>query len=191
MANTVETDPRQATQIAGIVVVVAVAINVMFYFLSTAYFADRAKMYGVATEDHIRAVRMSFAAFTGLVALGSIGAAFMPRIVGHGIAAIGAFAAFAGAVGTVKQGVHVVMPATLIGMGVLLAVLIWRSLAGSRAAWSFLIATCAVLASVTLFGSTKIRSSLDINLWNALSLPGLFVVATAALVMIRDQYKEA
>ena len=190
MAERVETDPRQAMQIAGVIVTATLILNLGFYFLSSMYFEDRAAMHGMATDAQINAVRYAFAAFTAIVAITAIAAVREPRLVGHGLAAMMGLVAIAGAFGAIKQDQHVVMPATLLVIGVLLPLLAWRSLERSRGAWAFLIAMCVTLASVTLFGSTKIRGALDLGLWHALILPGLLVVATVGLTMIRDEYRE-
>lgn len=190
MAERVETEPRQVMQIAGMIVTAAVMVNLGFYFLSGLYFDDRAAMYGVTPEAQINSVRVAFAICSGIVALAAIGAARAPRLIGHGLAGAAGLAALAGALGAISKHMHVVLPATLIVIGVLLPLLVWRSLAQSRPAWAFLIAMCAMFAAITLFGSTKIRGALDIGLWSALIFPGLLVVATAALAMVRDEYHE-
>jgi hypothetical protein len=42
-----------------------------------------------------------------------------------------------------------------------------------------------------LFGSTKVRGALGIGLWYAMIFPGLLAVATAALLLVRRDYRDA
>jgi hypothetical protein len=67
-------------------------------------------------------------------------------------------------------------------------VLAWHSYHGSRAAWAFLTAMCAVFAVVEVFGAPKVRGALDLSLWLTMILPGLNAVAFAALVSLRADY---
>ena len=73
---------------------------------------------------------------------------------------------------------------------ILLPLLTWKSYERSRAGWSFLAGMIATLAVVMLFGSTKIRNISGIGLWYAMVIPGLLGVGTAALAMIRRQYRD-
>jgi hypothetical protein len=178
-------------QVAGLVVTAAVITNIAFYFLSDLYFEDRSAMYGVVTAGDINTVRLHFAIFTGSISIGAIIAAIHPRILGHALAGAFGLAAIVAGVAAVTRDMHPVLPGALIVAGVLLAVLVWRSLEKSRAAWSFLIGMTATLAAVLLFGSTKLRNVFDIGLWTALIIPGLLTVTTVALTMVRDDYREA
>jgi len=187
---TEDVDPRRATQIAMILIGVTIVVNVVFLFLSNAYFADRAAIHGPVSDAEIRSVRIAFAVTTGLTALAGCAAVFAPRIVGHGLPLLVALGAFVAAAAGYSKGLHIVLPVTLLLVGVLLPVLVWKSIERSRAGWSFLVGMVAVLGVVMLFGSTKVRNVVGIGLWYAMIIPGLLGVATAALAMIRRQYRD-
>jgi len=178
-------------QIAGIVVVAAVITNIAFYFLSGMYFEDRSAIYGGVTPEHISSVRGAFGVFTGSVAIASVIASLAPRLTGHAIAAAASIAALIAGVAAVSKGITFELPAALIVSGIVLAVLVMKSLQRARGAWAFLIGMTSVFAAVLLFGSTKIRGALDIGLWTALIIPGLLAVATVSLAMVRDEYRDA
>lgn len=184
-------DPGTAMQIAGIVVVSTVITNIAFYFLSGLYFEDRAAIYGGVTVDHIASVRYAFGVFTGSIAIASVIASLQPRIVGHAIASIASLAALVAGVAAFSKGLTLVLPAALIASGLVLGVLVWKSLERMRGAWAFLIGMTSVFSAVLLFGSTKVRGALDVGLWTALIIPGLLAVATVALAMTRDDYRDA
>lgn len=185
-----DVDPRSATKIAGIIVGVAVVLNVLFIFLSGAYFADRAVIHGPVSAGEITSVRMGFAAFSGLTALAGCAAVFYPRLVGHGLALTTSLAAFVAAAAGYSKGLHIVLPVTLGIVGLLLPVLVWKSFEKSRAGWAFLSGMIGVLAVVMLFGSTKVRNVMGIGLWYSMIIPGLLAVSTAGLAMIRKQYRD-
>ncbi len=42
-----------------------------------------------------------------------------------------------------------------------------------------------------LFGSTKVRNVIGIGLWYSMIIPGLLAAATAAVAMIRKQYRDS
>lgn len=178
-------------QIAGLVVTGLVIANVAFYFLSDLYYEDRSAIYGMVTADHIQKVRINFGIFTGSVALGSILASLRPLYVGHILAGLTAIAGVVAGVAAFAHDMTPVLPASLIVGSTIMAILVWKSLMKVRAAWSFLIGMTSVLSAVMLFGSTKLRSALDVQLYIALIIPGLLAVATIALAMTRADYKEA
>ena len=178
-------------QIAGLVTTGLVIANVAFYFLSNLYYEDRSALYGAVTAGHIQQVRINFGLFTGSIAIGSILASLRPLYVGHVLAGLFALGAIVGGVAALSKEMMPVLPASLMVGGVVMAVLVWKSLMKSRAAWAFLIAMTSTLAAVMLFGSTKLRGALDVQLYIALIIPGLLAVATIALAMVRDDYKEA
>ena len=186
-----DVDPRSATKIAGIIVGVTVVLNVLFIFLSGAYFQDRAAIHGAVSDAEVMSVRMGFAAFSGLTAAGGCAAVFYPRLVGHALPLLASLASFVAAAAGYSKGLHIVLPVTLLLVGVLLPVLVWKSFERSRAGWAFLSGMVGVLAVVMLFGSTKVRNVIGIGLWYSMIIPGLLAVATAALAMIRKQYRDA
>ena len=185
-----DVDPRNATKIAGIVVGVTVVLNVLFIFLSGAYFQDRAAIHGPVSDAEISSVRMGFAVFSGLTAAAACAAVFYPRLVGHALPLLTSLAAFVAAAAGYSKGLHIVLPVTLALVGLLLPLLVWKSYFKSRAGWSFLAGMVGVLAVVMLFGSTKVRNVIGIGLWYSMIIPGLLAVATAALAMIRNQYRD-
>jgi hypothetical protein len=177
-------------QIAGLVVTGCVIANIGFYFLSDLYFTDRSAIYGSVTTGHVNDVRIAFAVFTGSIGLAAVLASLQPRWIGHGIAAVASVAAVLAGFTALFHDMTAVLPASLIVTGIVLDVLIWKSLARVRGAWAFLIGMTSVLSAVLLFGATKIRGVLDVGLWTALIIPGLLAVATIALSMTRDDYRE-
>lgn len=184
-------DSRTKYQVMGVIIGATVVINLAFYFLSQRYFAEREELYGAVTEAHLMSVRGAFAIFTGTTMFGALAATWSPRLVGHAIAALASLVALAAGVQALRADLYPVLGVTLLSVGVLLPFLVRSSLAGSRVGWSFLAATCCVLALVTLFGATKIRTAVGIGLWHSMIIPGMFLVATAALAMIRNRYREA
>ncbi len=184
-------EPASAAQIAGIVVVSTVVTNIAFYFLSGLYFEDRSAIYGGVTPDHISSVRFAFGVFTGSVAIASVIASLHPRLVGHAIAGITGILALVAGVAAFWKGLTPVLPSALIVSGLVLFLLVWKSLERVRGAWSFLIGMTSVFSAVLLFGSTKVRGALDVGLWTALIIPGMLAVATIALSMTRDDYRDA
>lgn len=177
-------------QIAGLVVTGCVIANIGFYFLSDLYFEDRSAIYGSVTSGHINDVRIAFAVFTGSIGLASIVAALQPIWIGHGIAAATGVAALLGGLSAAFHDMTPVLPASLIVTGIVLGLLVWKSLEKARGAWAFLIGMTSVLSAVLLFGATKVRGVLGVGLWTALIIPGLLAVATVALSMTRDDYRE-
>jgi len=186
-----ERDPRQTMQIAGLVAVACAITNIAFYFLSDLYFEDRSAIYGAVTAGHITGVRITFAVFTGTVGLASVVAAIQPRWVGLGIAAVTGVSALIAGIAAAAHDMTPVLPASLIVAGLVLGLLVWKALEKTRGAWSFLIGMTSVLSAVLLFGATKVRNVLGVGLWTALIIPGLLAVATVALAMIRDDYRDA
>ena len=190
MADIVENDPREATKVAMIIAGVAVALNGLFFYLSGAYFADRVAVYGPVSDGEINGVRISFATLTVVLTAAGAAAVRWPRLVGHTIPFVASLAALAGAVAAYLHGLHIVMPVTLLVIGLVLPVLCMSSLNRRRAGWAFLCGMCAMLAVVTLFGATKVRVVLGISLWHAMILPGLLAIGTAALAMVRTEYRD-
>ena len=187
--------PKQANPtvvVAAIVAMAVIALNAMFLLLSWRYFAAKRAdvMAALITDAHITSVRLAFAMFTATIGVGVVAATVYPRWVGHGIAgalALGSVIAGGFALGTSIPGV---LGVALLFVGVLVPFMIWRSLVYSRAAWSFLLATCAVLGLVLMFGAPKVRGLLGIGLWTAMIIPGLLVLGAVALGLARRDYRE-
>jgi hypothetical protein len=178
-------------QVGGIVLAACVFANVAFKFLADQYFSERIKIYGAESAAHIAQVKLNFAVFSLALGIGAVVVALSPRIIGHLIAGVAALASLAGGVAAMTHDMTPVLPASLLLLGLVMTVLVWRSLLNERAPWSFLIGMTSVMAAVLLFGATKVRNVLDVGLWTALIIPGLLAVATVALAMIRDDYREA
>ena len=180
-------------QIAILVAIFVVVINAAFYFLSGMYYDSKRGAFGAApiTDDQIQAARMQFGVFTVIVGGATIGAAFRARMVGHLLAALIGVVSLVLAPFALGKSLPLVLPTTLFLLGVLMPVLAWLSLARrSRPAWAFLLAMTVVYATCLFFGSPKVRSLLDIGLWSALIVPGLLVVSTVALALVRREYRE-
>ena len=191
MAKGNDVDVGQAKQVSIIVAVAVAGLNAAFYFLSSMYFEDRSATYGMASPAAISATRLAFAVMSGTVGLTAIITQFAPRLLSHGLAGLVGIIALVGAAGAAAKDFHPVLPIALGLLGALILVLIFFSLSWkSRPAWSFLIATCAVGALVTLFGATKIRNATDVSLYYALILPGVLAVATVMLIALGDDYAE-
>ena len=184
MAEVVPTNRKQALQMAGLVAGAALTLNVLFFVMSGMYFDDKPKQ-----AADIGSVRAAFAVLSFIVAAMTYGAGLAPRLVGHGLAVVIGLAAVIGGVAALIGSLPPVMGLTLLVCGILLPTLAGYSLKHSRAAWSFLIAMLAVLATVTFFGAPKIRHVMHIGLWHALIIPALQIVAVIALSMVRDEYK--
>lgn len=185
-----ETDPRTKSRIVGIIVGVALLLNLLFMFLSGEYFADRARIHGPVSDAEIQSARMGFALFSSSTAVAACAAVFYPRLVAHILPLVTSLAAFVAAAAGYSKGLHIVLPVTLLLVGLILPLLVWKSFEKSRAGWAFLSGMIGVLAVVMLFGSTKVRNVMGIGLWYSMVIPGLLGVGTAALGMVRRQYRD-
>ncbi len=185
MADVVPVTRKQSLKMAGVIAGTAVGMNTLFWVLLGFYYKDKPEL-----ATNLTSIKLAFAILTALVAIMAYLAGFAPRFVGHLIgfkAGIASLAAGFAALGSTIPGV---VAATLIITGVVLPVLTWRSWKHSRAAWAFLIAILAVLATVTFFGAPKLRHVLGIGLWYALIIPAFGVVGVIALSMVRSEYRE-
>jgi hypothetical protein len=191
MSNTHEPTKR----IAIVCAAGFLGLNVVFFLLSNSYFeSHRTLVAGVSqpsySPDEMMHVRVTFAVFSGVVAVLGFLAGLRPRVVGHLIPLlIGAVDLVASIFAFAREAPGVV-GMTLLVCGLVMPVLAWRSYRGSRAAWAFLVAICGVFAVVELFGAPKVRGALDIGLWTTMILPGVNAVAVAALVALRGEYVE-
>jgi hypothetical protein len=176
-------------QISILIGAFALLLNVAFFFLSTVYFnSKRNSLIAVdISDEHIANVRIQFVIFTGLVAGAMVAAVFAPKIVGHALSAAAGLTALVGAYFGFVQGMPTALPCALAVVGLVYPVLVWRSLSGSRAAWSFQLALCYALALVLIFGAPKVRAQVGVGLWMA--MPGLLAVAGTALVWTRRDYR--
>jgi hypothetical protein len=192
MSNAAPRKPGEANpivQLAVLVGIFVVVLNVGFYFLSDAYYDDRVKRFGIQELARLGGARVDFGIFTVVVGAVTILAVMFPRAIGHIIPAIAALTSLVAAPFAIDLGI--VLPATLVIVSGLLALLIWHSLQRSRPAWACLSALCVVYGVVMLFGAPKVRGLIDVGMWVALIVPALLGVATAALSMIRSEYREA
>lgn len=185
MAEVVRSPRKQSLQIAGVAAATAVVLNGLFWVMSGRYFAGKP----LEQAAELGSVRGAFAIMTFLIAVLSYAAAIAPRAVGHGLSIVIGVASIAGGIAGLVSTLPGVMGVTLLICGLIIPVLVIYSLKHSRSAWAFLIAMLSVLATVTFFGAPKIRHVIDISLWHALLIPGLMIVATIALGMLRDEYK--
>jgi hypothetical protein len=191
MSNPVQRKPGEANpivQLAVLVGILVVVLNVGFYFLSDAYFDDRVKRFGIQEMARLGGARRDFGIFTVIVGAAAILARMWPRAVAHGLPAIAGLASLVAAPFALSLGM--VLPAALVIASGLFGLLIWYSLQRSRAAWSCLGALCIVYGVLMLFGAPKVGGLIDVGMWVALIAPGLLGVATAALCMIRSEYRE-
>lgn len=184
-------EAHPAVQLGILLAILALLANAGFYFLSDAYFADRAKKLGVQELARLPGARTEFAVFSIVIAAGVFAAGLRARAVGHGLAALlGLGAVIAGLAGI--GSLPVVLVICLLLTGVALGALAHRSYhARSRPAWACLSSLCLVGGIVTLFGAPKLRTSLETGLWIALIIPGMLAVATWALAQVRADYRES
>lgn len=188
--------PSPIPRIAILTVIAYVALNIAFYLMSGSYFDSHHEMVpGVGavpaySPEKAMHVRTMFAVFSGVVAAFAFAAALRPRVVGHLLPVLLAVGYLVGAVAGFTHNAPGVVGMTLLISGVLVPVLAWHSFHRSRPAWAFLVALCGVFAVVGLFGAPKVRGALDVSLWLTMILPGLNVVAAAALVALRADYLE-
>jgi hypothetical protein len=191
---TIETEDRKAaTQLAFVIAAMAVLMNVGFYFLADVYYAEKKAGQGLLSSINastVQSTRLSFALFTGLVSASMIAAMFRPRIVAHVLASVFGTASLVAAIAAVRAGMPGALSMALLVLGFAFPALTWRSVAGSRAAWSFLAAICWVLGVTMLFGAPKVRAKMDVGLWTAMIIPGLLFVAGVALTAIRGDYRD-
>ena len=110
--------------------------------------------------------------------------------LGHGLPAALGLAALIAAFFAYQSHIQITLTVALLVIGGLLPWVTWLSLHGSRAGWSFLLSLSIVLGVMTLFGAPKVRGALDVSLWLTMILPGLNVVAAAALISLRAEYLE-
>lgn len=192
MSNAAQQRPGEANpivQLATLVGILAVALNVAFYFLSDAYFDDRVKRLGAQELARLSGARIDFAIFTIVVGGGAIVAAMYPRAVAHVIPALAGVASVIAVPFAAKIGA--VLAAMLLLVGGSFGLLVRHSLQRSRAAWACLASLSAVYGVVLLFGAPKIRGLVGVGMWIAMIAPGLLWVATGALRTIRGDYAKA
>ncbi len=183
-------------RVAGVIAGSVVALNLIFFALSTLYFNSHTtyvvgigELPAYGSEDALH-VRLAFALFSGIVGGAAILAMLNKPVVGHGIALImGLGSFFAGAL-ALSRGMPSALYGALLVLGCLMPYLAYRSWTGSRAAWSFLIAICSVYAVVLFFGAPTVHRVLGLGLWTSLILPGLNLVAFVTLIQIRAKYRD-
>lgn len=193
MTTPAQRKPGEASptvQLAVLVAILIVILNVGFYFLSEAYFEDRVKRFGAQELARIAGARLDFGIFTVVVGGATIFAGMRPRLAGHAIAVLAGLGSMFAGFSAFGADLGVVLPLTLLVVSGMFDLLVFYSLRKSRAAWSALSALCVVYAVVMLFGAPKLRGMLDIGMWLAMIVPGLLAVATWALSMIRADYSE-
>jgi len=178
-------EPDPIVQLAILVGIVVLVLNAGFYFLSQVYFDGRPDV----DPARISGARRDFAIFTIVVGAAAFLAGKYPRAMAHGIAALAGLGSLVMVPFAMSLGL--VLPITLLIVGGSIGLLIRFSLQRSRAAWACLAALCAVYGVVMLFGAPKIRGLFDVGMWIAMIAPGLLGVATAALRVIRGEYRAA
>ncbi len=185
MSEAVQTPTnRQPLQLLGLIAGTTILLNVGFWVMSGFYVKDKPQ---VALE--LQSIRVAFATMSISIAVLGYLATLAPRLIGHGLAGVGAVASIVGGIGALSGTLPTVLGVTLLVLGLLLPLLVWGALRGSRSAWSFLISVLSVLAVVTFFGAPKVRHVLGIGLWYALIIPGLMIVAVLALSALREDYR--
>lgn len=182
-------EQNPTTQTAILMGTLALIFNAGFYFLSAAYFADRAKRFGAGELARLGEARIEFAIFTIVVAAAAIATAKAPKWVGHGIAIGAGIGSIGAAIASLSSGQPGVLGISLFLVAGAFGLTVWKSLRGSRAGWACLAALCVTYGVMTLFGSPKVRGLLGVGLWIALIVPGLLIVATVALSKLRTEHR--
>ncbi|HWU87242.1 MAG TPA: hypothetical protein VN253_08205 [Kofleriaceae bacterium] len=177
-------------QLAILVAILAVVLNAGFYFLSESYFEDRVKRFGLQELARLDGARVDFAVFTVLVGLAAVAAVAFPRWVGHAIPALAAVLSLIASMAAFSADLPLVLSVALLLASGIFGLLIRQSLKGSRAGWACLASLCLVFGVVTLFGAPKVRGLFGVGLWIAMIVPGAFGIATAALGLLRAEYRE-
>jgi hypothetical protein len=197
----------QAKKMALLCAGAFVGLNVVFYVLSASYFEghratlDAAGSALTVSDAQVRQARIAFAVFAAITGACGFVAWLRPRLAGHVLPAVfGALYIAPLVLGlVVSSGVRAwaasvpsVLPVFLVVSGALMLALSWHSYYRRvRPAWAFLVAMCAVFAVFELFAGMKVARQLDVSLWLLLVLPGLKVVAAAALVSLNREYIDA
>jgi len=180
-------------QVASIVFAIGVLLNGAFYFLSKMYYDGKmAKQSMLDTPfdpSVVTHAQVTFLVFTLVVMGGTIATIFLAKWISHALAGVGSLASLIAGFYAFRGGMPGALWMSLFVIGVVMPLLVWRSLGRSRAAWAFLTAMCYVLAIVLFFGAPKVRSQIDIGLWTAMIIPGLFTVAAVGLTMSRNEYR--
>jgi hypothetical protein len=193
---TTRPQPGQASSAMQITILIAVTwllLNATFYFLAGYYYDGKRTTAGILsqiTDETVQSTRIAFVIYTGTVAAAAIAAVYQARVVTHAIAMLAGVAALVGAWFAFKHDIVATLGVSLLVVGILFALLTWRSLCGSRVAWAFLVALCFTLWLVLSFAAPKIRNTLDVSLWTAFIIPGLLAVAWIGLTMLRFDYRE-
>lgn len=186
MAEVASTTRKQSLQMAYVIAGSVITFNLLFAAASYFYY-DGKPAIEVAEAGKVRFA----AALMSLIVAGmAYLAALSPRLIGHGLAFLVGFASLAGGIAAFAKGLPPVMAVTMLITGVMLPVLVYRSLMHSRAAWSFLIGIMSVFACVYFFGAPKIRHLLGLGLWHVMIIPGLQIVCVMALAMVRGEYRD-
>ena len=182
----------QTARLAILFAVAFIAVNVAFFIGSGTYFNTHQQVIGGVSApyspDDALHIRSMFALSAAIIAVVSVIVGLARRMLGHLLVAGLGVIDLIGGVAALGHDLPPVLIATLFLAGVLLPVLAWFSYHGSRAAWSFLAAMCGVFAVVGLFGAPRLRDVLDVSLWTMMLLPGLYLVATLTLYLLRHDY---
>jgi hypothetical protein len=108
---------------------------------------------------------------------------------GHIVATLLGVLSIIGGFASLAKGLPPVMGATMLVVGALLPVLVWKSWNYSRGAWSFLISIISVFAAVMFFGAPKIAHVLGIDIVTALAFPALEIACVVSLASLRRDYR--
>src|SRR3954469_6985409 len=173
-----------------------IVVNAAFFALSGSYFESHHQFVGGASvptfsPEQATHIRVVFAVMSGVVTAVALVASRARRTVGHVLAAVLGVANLVLGVLAFSHAQPGALTATLLVTGIVVPTLAHFSFRRSRAAWAFLVALCGVLAVVGLFGAPKVSRALEVSLWTTMIFPGLYVVACATLILLRDDYAEA
>jgi hypothetical protein len=184
--------PALTARLAIFSAVAFVAVNVAFFVLSISYFdSHREVVNGVSTPYSSAAVmhvRMAFGLSAAVVTVVTFVVGLDRRVLGHVLVGVLGAAMAIGGIVAVVNGLPAALIVLLMVPGSLMPVLALSSHRGGRAAWSFLLALCAVLAFASLFGAPRLRDTLQVSLWTTMMLPALYAVAAVTMYLLRNDY---
>jgi hypothetical protein len=150
-------------------------------------------IFRIATTPAYRAETIgSFIALVAIISGSLLASMARPREMGHLLAGLFSGSALLAGLISFSGSLPITLSIVLVMMGGLALILTVQSITRrSRPAWAFLCAILAVMTVCTLFGAPKIHNILGVDMWIALMIPGLLAVATTALGMVADDYRES
>lgn len=161
-----------------------------FFFLSTYYFEGKRQFLGADPMEQRWGAVFAFTILVIVTMATSVCSVYFTKWASHILAGIAGLGALLGAYLTFMADKPAVLAVSLFVIGVLFALLAWRSLEKSRAGWAFLVAMCFTMGAIMLFGAPKLRTVAQISMWTAFIIPLQLIVAGVGLSMLGKDYRE-